>query len=308
MKQIFLKLVLGLLCTVFLTSCFKSTSRSNQLQVVATTGMIADLVENIGKEFVDVTALMGPGVDPHLYRATEGDVRRLSSADLIVYNGQDLEAKLADILHQLSDTQVVIAVTDAIDSRELIESEDYEGLYDPHIWFDVRLWSQTINFVRDALIKADEKNKKYYLQNASVYHQKLLQLEKDIRAQLETVPESSRVLVTAHDAFAYFGNAYGFEVKGLQGMNTQAEAGTKDVQDLADFIVIQKIPAIFVESSISDKQLKAVQKAVEAKGGSVVIGGSLFSDAMGVPGTETGTYEGMVRHNSFHIVKALTKD
>lgn len=296
---------MGSVCLLFLSGCDGGKKKSNQVQVVTTTGMIADLVENIGKEFVDVTSLMGPGVDPHLYRASEGDVRRLSNADIIFYNGLHLEAKMGEVLEKMGASQTVVAVTDRIDRIELLESEDYPDLHDPHVWFDVRLWSLCIDLVRDTLIEKDAKNKAFYTKNAAALHQKFRALDQYVRQELNKIPEENRVLVTAHDAFAYFGQAYEIDVRGLQGMNTQAEAGTKDVQALANFIVNEKVPAIFVETSISEKHLIAVQKAVESRGGSVQIGGSLYSDAMGLPGTETGTYVGMVRHNVTQIVNAL---
>ncbi len=306
-KKFLVSAAMGMTCLLVLGACDGAKKTSNQVQVVTTTGMIADLVENIGKEFVDVTSLMGPGVDPHLYRASEGDVRRLSNADIIFYNGLHLEAKMGEVLEKMGATQTVVAVTNRIKSIELLQSEAYPELNDPHVWFDVRLWSLTIDVVRDTLIEKDPKNKDFYTKNAAALHQTFRKLDADIRKDLETIPEENRVLVTAHDAFAYFGQAYDLDVRGLQGMNTQAEAGARDVQDLARFIVTEKVPAIFVETSISDKHLVAVQKAVESRGGSVVIGGSLYSDAMGLPGTEEGTYQGMVRHNVKQIVNALAK-
>ena len=192
------------MCVFYFLAVMGLKKKSNQLQVVTTTGMIEDVVKQVGKEFVDVVSLMGPGVDPHLYRASEGDVRRLSRADVIFYNGLHLEAKIGDVLEKMGATQTVVAVTDRIDRIELLQSEDYPDLYDPHVWFDVRLWSFTIDLVRDTLIEKDPKNKKFYTKNAAALHQVFRQLDADIRKDLDTISEQHRVLVTAHDAFAYF--------------------------------------------------------------------------------------------------------
>ena len=282
------------------------TSTDDKPRVVATIGMITDIVKNVGGKHVEVTGMMGPGVDPHLYKPTPKDVQRLSSADIIFYNGLHLESKMGDILAKMSGDTVTVAVTDAIDRNLLLTPPEYEGLYDPHLWFDVKLWMEAVAKIRDALSEFDSDNTVLYRSNAERYLAKLTELDAYVKSQVERVPPQQRVLVTAHDAFNYFGKAYGFEVHGLQGISTATETGIADVQELATFIAERRIPAIFVESSVSSRSLAAVKAAVNSKGFDVKIGGELFSDAMGSAGTPEGTYIGMVRHNIDTIVGALT--
>ncbi|RKU16845.1 manganese transporter [Candidatus Poribacteria bacterium] len=281
------------------------TSAGGQLRVVTTIGMVTDIVKNVGGERVAVTGLMGPGVDPHLYKASAGDVQRLTSAQLIFYNGLHLESKMGDILAKMSGDTKTVAVTDAVDRRLLLTPPEFEGQYDPHLWFDVTLWMEVVGRVRDTLSEFDSDNTLMYYTNAERYLAKLAELHEYVKTQAERVPSEQRVLVTAHDAFNYFGKAYGFEVRGLQGISTATEAGIADVQELATFIAERRIPAIFVESSVSSRSLEAVRAAVKSKGFDVEIGGELFSDAMGSEGTPEGTYIGMVRHNIDTIVTAL---
>ena len=283
-----------------------STSTGDKLRVVATIGMITDIVKNVGGTHVEVIGMMGPGIDPHLYKPTPKDVQRLASADIIFYNGLHLESKMADVLAKMPGDTLSVAVTDAVDRSLLLTPPEYEGQYDPHLWFDVVLWTKAVGKVRDALSESDTDNTVLYSSNADRYLAKLMELDKYVKSQVERVPPQQRVLVTAHDAFNYFGTAYGFEVRGLQGISTATEAGIADVQELATFIAERRIPAIFVESSVSSRNLEAVQAAVRAKGFNVKIGGELFSDAMGNEGTPEGTYIGMVRHNIDTIVNALT--
>lgn len=280
-------------------------STSGKIRVVTTIGMITDIVKNIGGERVEVTGLMGPGVDPHLYKASAGDVQRLTSAQLIFYNGLHLESKMGDILAKMSGNTKTVAVTDAVDRSLLLMPPEFEGQYDPHLWFDVTLWMEVVGKVRDTLSEFEADNTLMYYTNAERYLAKLAELHEYVKTQAARVPSEQRVLVTAHDAFNYFGKAYGFEVHGLQGISTATEAGIADVQELATFIAERRIPAIFVESSVSSRSLEAVQAAVNSKGFEVKIGGELFSDAMGDEGTPEGTYIGMVRHNIDTIVTAL---
>ena len=276
-----------------------------KIRIVTTIGMVTDIVKNVGGERVEVTGLMGPGVDPHLYKASAGDVQRLTSAQLIFYNGLHLESKMGDILAKMSGDTKTIAVTDAVDRSLLLTPPEFEGQYDPHLWFDVPLWMEAVGRVRDTLSEFDSDNTLMYYTNAERYLAKLAELHEYVTAQAERVPSEQRVLVTAHDAFNYFGKAYGFEVRGLQGISTATEAGIADVQELSTFIAERRIPAIFVESSVSSRSLEAVKAAVNSKGFEVRIGGELFSDAMGNEGTPEGTYIGMVRHNIDTIVSAL---
>jgi manganese/zinc/iron transport system substrate-binding protein len=246
---------------------------------------------------------MGPGIDPHLYKASEGDVRRLERADVIFYGGLHLEAKMADVLERIGERRLTRAVTDGMPRSRLIPAGG--GQYDPHVWFDVELWKGAVREVRDTLAAADPAHATGYRSRAAAYLEELDALDAEVRRKSETVPPAVRVIVTAHDAFGYFGRAYGFEVVGLQGISTASEAGAKDVQRLADLIASRRIPAIFVESSVSPRTIEAVKEAVRAQGFEVEIGGSLFSDAMGSAGTPEGTYVGMVRHNADTITRAL---
>ena len=269
--------------------------------ILATTGMVADMVRHITGDSAVVEALMRPGVDPHLYKASQGDLRKILDADYLFYNGLHLEGKLATILDKQKRVKPVVAVGDGL--KGLISVN--ETTYDPHIWFDVSLWkAATANAARQ-LVQLDSGNAAYYRTNAHDYMEQLDSLEVWIRSRINTIPPGKRVLITAHDAFSYFGRAYGVEVKGLQGISTLSEFGLRDVSGLVNYIVQQEIPAVFVESSVSDRSLKAVLAGVRERGGAVHIGGNLFSDAMGAAGTMEGTYIGMVKHNVNTIVAAL---
>jgi manganese/zinc/iron transport system substrate-binding protein len=269
--------------------------------------MVADAVRNVGGDRVEVEALMGPGVDPHLYKASEGDVTRMARADVIFYNGLHLEGKLTEVFEQMERRHVrTVAVTGGIDPSLLLSPPEFEGAKDPHVWFDVSLWMMAAEHVRDALIELDPAHGDAYRANTSKLLEELAGLHQYVKEQAEKIPDPQRVVITAHDAFNYFGRAYGFEVRGLQGISTATEAGTADVQELVRFIVERRIPAMFVESSVPKRSVQAVQAAVKTKGFEVRIGGELFSDAMGSKGTPEGTYSGMVRHNIDTITKALS--
>lgn len=310
-KIVFLLLILTL---PLLAACDTASSQAGDdlstrpIQTVTTIGMIGDIVEHVGGDRVEVTTLMGPGVDPHLYKASEGDVTRMAEADIIFYNGLHLEAKMAEVLEQMNGRIRTVAVADGIDRATLLAPPEFQGNYDPHVWFDVTFWMQATEAVRDALVELDPNSATLYQDNAEAYLAELTELHNYVLEQANRVPEDKRVLITAHDAFNYFGRAYGFEVRGLQGISTAAEAGTADVQGLADFIVERQIPAVFVESSVPPRYIEAVQATVKAQGFDVSIGGELFSDAMGSAGTPEGTYTGMVRHNIDTIVGALLVD
>ncbi len=300
-----------LIAALLLSACTdQPTAASNgKVNIVTTTGMIADIARNVGGERVQVTALMGPGVDPHLYKASEGDVRRLQSADLILYNGLHLEAQLGEVLKKMNEFGVrTVAVAEGIDPGALLADPTYPDVYDPHIWFDVTMWMQAVERAKEALIAVDPNHADEYVANAAAYLQELQALHQYVLSQAAKVPPEKRVLITAHDAFHYFGRAYGFEVRGLQGISTEAQPGAADVQNLAAFIVERRIPAIFVETSVPQRNIEAVQAAVQARGFDVRLGGTLFSDAMGSEGTPEGTYIGMVKHNIDTIVSALLGD
>jgi manganese/zinc/iron transport system substrate-binding protein len=278
-----------------------------RLRVVATIGMIADVAQRIGGERVRVQGLMGPGVDPHLYKARAGDVRRLSEADLVLYNGLHLEAAMGEVLEQLGKRKRTVAVTEWIPRSALSAPPEFRGNYDPHVWFDVRLWQQAARRIAAALGEADPAHAAEYDARLREYSRELDALDTWVRQRVRAIPAERRVLITAHDAFNYFGRAYGVEVMGLQGISTASEAGTGDVQRLVDVIVRRRIPAVFVESSIPLRTIQAVQAAVRARGFNVAIGGSLYSDALGDPAGPAGTYIGMVRTNVETIVGALSR-
>lgn len=306
-------LVASLLMLVMLGCVGASSEKSAQLgsrkiRVLATTGMIADLAINVGGDRVTVDALMGPGVDPHLYKASEGDVQRMASADIILFNGLHLEGAMAEVFERMSERVTTVAVTDRIDRAKLHAPPAFKGNYDPHVWFDVRLWMSALETIHHAFVKLDSANSAVYDAGAARYRDSLVALHQYVLDRAQTLPAERRVLVTAHDAFGYFGEAYGFEVHGLQGISTATEAGTADVQQLAEFIATRRIPAIFVESSVPTRSIEAVKAAVSARGFEVAIGGELFSDAMGSSGTPEGTYPGMVRHNIDVIVNALSRE
>ncbi|PAK42424.1 metal ABC transporter solute-binding protein, Zn/Mn family [Peribacillus simplex] len=304
----FLKSIGGVLAALLvLTGCGNDTSESDngngKLDVVTTTGMIGDLVENIGGKHVEVTSLMGPGVDPHLYKATQGDVKTLDSADMIFYNGLHLEGKMTDIFEMMSKDKPTIAVTEDFKENQLRKAGATE--HDPHVWFDVKLWIVAAEAVKKELIAKDPDHEAEYRENYEEYVLQLEELDKYVHEEINKVPEDQRVLVTAHDAFGYFGQSYGLDVRGLQGINTLSEYGSKDVTDMRNYLVENKIKAIFIESSVPRKAIEAVIQGAGKQGHKVEIGGELFSDAMGERGTEEGTYIGMVRHNTDTIVRAL---
>jgi manganese/zinc/iron transport system substrate-binding protein len=276
-----------------------------RLRVVATIGMIGDAAERIGGDRVRVISLMGPGVDPHLYKARAGDVRRLSQADLVLYNGLHLEAAMGEVLEELGQRRRTVAVSTGVDRSQLMSPPEFGGSYDPHIWFDVGLWSNAVRRIGQSLVEADPEHAAEYSSRLAAYLEELAELDAWVRSRVATVPPARRVLITAHDAFGYFGRAYDFEVMGLQGISTTAEAGTSDVQRLAALIVARRIPAVFVETSIPRRTIEAVQAAVSARGFRVEIGGELYSDALGDAGTPEGSYTGMVRHNVETIVAGL---
>ncbi|WP_055105879.1 metal ABC transporter solute-binding protein, Zn/Mn family [Paenibacillus ihumii] len=309
------KMTLGVLALIIVAACSKvegntvqATRGENQeiIQVVTTTGMIADLAQEIGGTEVQVEALMRPGVDPHLFKASQGDIQKLDHADMVFYGGLHLEGKMTEILEKLERHKPTIPVSKDIDQALLRSGEDINGTqFDPHIWFDVKLWISAAGTVRDALVAYDPAHAELYKQNAEAYIGKLNELDAEIKEKINEIPEAGRVLVTAHDAFGYFGDAYGIKVMGLQGISTAAEYGSKDVSKLRDYLVENKIKAVFVESSVPPKAMEAVIAGAKEKGHSVIIGGELYSDSMGEPGSGADTYITMVRHNVNTIVEAL---
>jgi manganese/zinc/iron transport system substrate-binding protein len=275
------------------------------LTIAATTNLVADVARAVAGEHARVEALMGPGVDPHLYKASEGDVRRLSEADLILYNGLHLEGKMADILVKMARSRPVVALGEGVPEDQLREPPEFAGQYDPHVWFDVSLWRRTLPVVAEELAALDPAHAGDYRANAERYAAELAELDAWVEEQIATLPEERRILITAHDAFGYFGRRYGMRVVGIQGISTLAEAGLQDVERVVDLVVDSGVPAIFVESSVPRRTVEAVQAAVQSRGRELAIGGELFSDSLGAAGTPEGTYPGMVRHNVETIVEAL---
>ena len=304
-------ILLSFLCSsLLLLSCKQVDTRGQlgegeRLAVVTTTGILADAVKNIVGDAADVQAVMGSGVDPHLYKATQGDLQLLTDAHMIVYNGLHLEGKMGEVLEKLSRYKTVVAAAEGIEQSGLRKSAQFKDAYDPHVWFDVSVWQQVVQHLSSELQKKDPKNAGLYRKNARQYLQQLADLHADVQQKIASIPEQQRILITAHDAFGYFGDAYGIQVRGLQGISTVSEFGLQDVSSLVNFIVDNNIKAVFVESSVSPKAIEAVMEGARDKGHQIKLGGTLFSDALGEAGTPEGTYAGMVRYNVKQIVSAL---
>lgn len=297
-----------LLCIIIsVVSCTSKNrdSKNGKPHVVATTGMLYDAVINIAGDKVTAEAIMGPGVDPHLYKATQGDLAKFNKADLIVYNGILLEGKMSEILKKLGRQKPTVAAAESVPKEMLKSAIGYSDAYDPHVWFDVKRWKYAVKAISHALIRLDSANQQYYETNTQTYFTKLDSLDAYVKKRISEIPESQRILVTAHDAFVYFGDAYGIRVEALQGISTVAEFGLKDIAEIIDLIIENNIKAIFVETSVSEKSINAVVQGCKEKGHEVKIGGYLYSDAIGELGTEEGTYIGMFRSNVETIVNAL---
>lgn len=278
----------------------------DRINIVATTTMITDLLEVIGGEQVNVQGLMGPGIDPHGYQASASDVDKMFQADIVAYNGLDLEGQMGRVFSELGNmNKEVFVMEEAVEQTFILDSDDEDLNVDPHIWFSVPLWSEAADYVTDALSDYDPVNASYYAENNETYQAELEDLDHYIRRRTEEVNEQSRYLITAHDAFKYFGDEYGFEVIGLQGLNTQTEAGTRDVSNLAQFIVENEINAIFIETSVPTRTIESLQEAVQQRGWEVEIGGELYSDALGDASQDAETYLKMYKQNIDTIVDAL---
>ncbi|WP_370408720.1 metal ABC transporter solute-binding protein, Zn/Mn family [Tenacibaculum dicentrarchi] len=302
-----MKKVIVVILVLITIGCKTSEKKQNgKLNVVTTTTMITDLIKNIGGNKIEVNGLMGAGVDPHLYKASEGDVSKLFNADVVIYNGLHLEGKLEEVFEKMQhQNKKTIVISDVIDKKNLIASELFASNYDPHIWFDITNWTKITSYVTNKLAEIDVKNASFYKENAKIYLEKLQELNKQVATKINELPQEKRILVTAHDAFNYFGRQHKFNVVGLQGLSTATEAGVQDVQKLAKFIIDNKVKAIFVESSVPKRTIEALQAAVKSKNQEVVIGGTLYSDALGSTGTTEGTYIGMYNANVNTIVNAL---
>ncbi len=283
----------------------RSSSSDKRYTVTTTTGMVTDIVRQVCGDKASVEGIIGEGVDPHLYKPTRADLNALAHADLVFYSGLVLEGKMTDVLEKMSEKKPVIAVTESVDKNYLLLPPEFAGHPDPHLWMDVGGWMKAVEVVSQTLSDYDKPNAQFYQSNAESYLAQLKALEEYAKTSIATIPEQSRVLVTAHDAFNYMGRAYGIEVVGIQGISTESEAGLNDLNRLVDMLVENNVTAVFVETSVADKNVKALIEGARAQGLEVKIGGTLFSDAMGAPGTYEGTYIGMIDHNVTTIVNAL---
>ena len=293
------------LFVIFLVACKAPTKSSGKLKVVVTTSMLTDLVKNIGGDLIDLQGLMGAGVDPHLYKASEGDVSKLFNADVIFYNGLHLEGKLVAVFEKMETQKTTVALGEFLAKEGLIGSDYFASNYDPHVWFNIQYFKEFSDKVTSVLSEEDPKNAASFTANNLAFQQKLDLLHTAVVNTIATLAPEKRVLVTAHDAFNYFGKAYGFKVVGLQGLSTATEAGVQDVQKLSEYIIANKVKAIFIESSVPRRTIEALEAAVLSKGHQVSIGGSLYSDALGDGGSVEGTYVGMFLYNVKTIVNAL---
>ena len=293
------------LFVIFLVACKAPTKSSGKLKVVVTTSMLTDLVKNIGGDLIDLQGLMGAGVDPHLYKASEGDVSKLFNADVIFYNGLHLEGKLVAVFEKMDTQKTTVALGEFLAKEGLIGSDYFASNYDPHVWFNIQYFKEFSDKVTSVLSEKDPKNAASFTANNLAFQQKLDLLHTAVVNTIATLAPEKRILVTAHDAFNYFGKAYGFKVVGLQGLSTATEAGVQDVQKLSEYIIANKVKAIFIESSVPRRTIEALQEAVLSKGHQVSIGGSLYSDALGDADSVEGTYVGMFLYNIKTIVNAL---
>ena len=307
-------LIVGLILSILPVGCSSSGPPKFEkppVRVVCTTTIVGDIVNRVGGDRVQVELLMGPGIDPHTYKPLPHDRAKLEKAHLVFFNGLHLEGKMVDLLEKNKDKFRAFAVTRDIDPKLLRAAEIDGGHNDPHVWFDVMLWSKTVAVVRDELSALDAGGADLYRANADAYLKELEALDQEVRAKANTLPKEKRILVTSHDAFGYFGRAYGFEVRGLQGVSTASETGTKDVQELAAFLGKNKVSAVFTETSVPSGGLQALLDAVKKdyKHDVKLVGGddALYSDALGEPGSSGGTYPGMIRHNITVIVDALAR-
>ncbi|WP_138754738.1 metal ABC transporter solute-binding protein, Zn/Mn family [Paenibacillus sinopodophylli] len=308
LRRFIMTIIFLTVTAVATTACGQNAAdgENGKLKITATTGMIADVAQQVGGDYAEVSGLMGAGIDPHLYKASQGDVKKLDDADIIFYNGLHLEGKMAEMFEALEKRKPTVAVSQNLTEEQLHSAPGQgAGMHDPHIWFNVKLWISATEVIRDTLAEKDASHADYYKDNAAAYIKQLEELDAYAKEQIATIPEASRILVTAHDAFGYFGEAYGLTVTGLQGMNTMSEYGSKDVSKLRDYLVEKKVKAVFIESSVPKKSIESVIEGARQLGHEVKIGGELFSDAMGDAGTVEGTYIGMVKHNVDTIVAAL---
>lgn len=304
LKKVLIFLVL--IGFLFLTACNseQDTDKEGKIHIVTTIAQIGEPLSVIGGDHVHVESLMGPSVDPHLYNATHSDIETIANADMIFYNGLNLEVNMVEIFNEIGESKPVLAIAETVPENQLLTDEN--GAVDPHIWFDIDLWTLALESAVEELMEFDPDNAQYYEENMKNYFAKLEDLKKEAE-KLQNIPEEKRVLVTAHDAFGYFGRMHNMQVVGLQGLSTEEEVGVSDIQETIELIKTYRVPAVFIESSISEDTINAVIEGAKSDGVPVELGGELFSDAMGEPGTEEGTYIGMYRHNVNTIYEALSK-
>lgn len=279
-----------------------SKAKNDALYIVATTAQVADIAKNIQSEHMRIESLMGTGVDPHLYRPTRSDTVKLMKADIILYNGFHLEGQMVELLETLKKEKTVISMSDALSEEQRLTADNQ---YDPHIWMNPQNWIAATTLVKQTFIEKDEQNKALYEEKAHDYIKQLQTLHQEIADMISTIPQNTRTMITAHDAFGYFGNTYGLNVIGIQGLSTESEAGLKRMEELSTLLSQQKIPAIFSETSVNDQNIKALIAGAKSKGHTVELGAALFSDAMGPKDSDEGTYIGMMKHNARTITSAL---
>ena len=300
-----------LILLLLIIGCTETNQKNIRPQIVCTTGMIADAVQNIWGNWADVTSLMGAGVDPHLYKASQGDTEKLSNADLIVYNGLHLEGKMEAVLKKLAARKKVIPLGEYLSPATLLPtgnaapSFEQAGSIDPHIWMDLQLWKTALEKLHSDLMLQFPEHKEEIATNFKRYAQSIDSTHNEMVELIKAIPANQRLMITSHDAFRYFGRAYTIEVKGLQGISTVSELGLQDITQMVNLLSIRKINAVFVESSVSDKAIASVIEGCEAKGHQLKKGGTLFSDAPGNAGTPEASYCGMMLHNARTISAAL---
>ena len=308
LKKALVMLIVGI--PFLLGACSNESEKTStvpdhdRIQIVTTISQIGEPIEVIGGDRVEVESLMGPGVDPHLYKATQGDINKLQNADIILYNGLHLEGNMGEVFAKMSEDRPTVGLGESLDKEKLLTDED--GAIDPHIWFDVDLWKEALDVAVEELKKLSPDDADYFEENKQKYLSQLDELKKESVEKISSIPQEQRVLVTAHDAFGYFGRTYDIDVIGLQGLSTEDEVGISDIQSTVKLLIEKQVPAVFVESSINQNSIRAVIDGASKEGLEVTLGGELYSDAMGTKGTKEGTYLGMYRHNVNTIYQALT--
>lgn len=312
LKSFIQLIVLGIGSVILLSACNSTTEEgakgsdsNDSIQIITTISQIGEPIQIIGGDRVEVESLMGPGVDPHLYEATQGDITTLQNAEIVFYNGLHLEGNMIEIFSKLKESKTTLALGESIDESRLLKDE--EGAIDPHIWFDLDIWKDALDNATEVLKEHSPEDADYFEQNKQKYFAQIDELKAEATEKLSSIPDEQRVLVTAHDAFGYFGRMYDIEVVGLQGLSTEDEVGLSDIQSTVDLLIDKQVPSVFVESSINQNSIQAVIEGAAKQGLEVELGGELFSDAMGEEGTEEGTYLGMYRHNVNTVYEGLTR-